>query len=924
MSANEAAAAPPAPREPAPGGAGEIDDLELLKRGLLLGEGFQLYVGTTRSAGAREAVLRDLQATAGLRVGTVRGEACRSPIENAVASAFDGVKDGPGRLVVVLTDLEREADGAASLFRRLNERRNELIARAPAAVVILGGPLVVDTLRRVAPDVWSVRAADVDLGPEAVPPDIEIARLPATGRDLFGRARDLAWLTACWDEGVRVASIIAFGGMGKSALVNAWLRRMASDGWRGATRVYGWSFYSQGTDRLGSSDELFSDALRRFGDTEPPPVSPWDKGERLAQLVGKERALLILDGVEPLQWGPGVEEGKLKDPALATLVTSLGARNRGLCVVTSRIAVGDMEGIGGDKVRKKALDQLSPEAGAELLKARGVKGTEEELREAAEEYKGHGLALTLLGSYLADVAGGDIRRRKEIGPLEEDERFGGHARRVMTAYERWLRKPEVSILHMLGLFDRPAEGDEIAALRAKPVIRGLTGALAGVDERKWKKAVAKLRRLGLLAEQEHHKRLDAHPLVRQHFGARLKLEHPEAWREGHRRLYEHLKKKAKELPETIEEMAPLYAAVVHGCLAGKNQEALEEVWWKRIQRGGEHFNTHKLGAFGNEAAVLSAFFDPPWETLASGLSETREAFVLNDAGFALQMLGRLPEAERLMRAGLERYIAHGRRGNAAAAASNLGDLLRARGELREGLTQARKSVSFADASGDDGWRSAARTTLAAVQHAMGLWTEAAEQFEEAERMQKGTPQAYALLYALQGYRYCDLLLDQGQEADVRERAARTLEWAKAQDTPRPMALDHLSLGRAYLWGAQRGTCGNLTEAASHIKHAVDGLRRAGNQDDLPLGLLARAALHTHTRAFDLARKDLDEALTLATRYGFRLHEADAHLGLARLALADPASGPAVAREHLAVARRIVEETGYHRRDGELAELAARC
>ena len=82
-------------------------------------------------------------------------------------------------------------------------------------------------------------------------------------------------------------------------------------------RVYGWSFYSQGTDRLASSDEFVDAALRRFGDTEPAPASPWDKGERLAALVRRERALLILDGVEPLQWGPGVRAGQAQGSGAA-------------------------------------------------------------------------------------------------------------------------------------------------------------------------------------------------------------------------------------------------------------------------------------------------------------------------------------------------------------------------------------------------------------------------------------------------------------------------------------------------------------------------------------------------------------------------------------------------------------------------------
>ena len=51
-------------------------------------------------------------------------------------------------------------------------------------------------------------------------------------------------------------------------------------------------------------------------------------------------------------------------------------------------------------MRAQDLDHLSPEAGAELLRARGAKGADEELRAAAREYDGHGFALTLLGSYL--------------------------------------------------------------------------------------------------------------------------------------------------------------------------------------------------------------------------------------------------------------------------------------------------------------------------------------------------------------------------------------------------------------------------------------------------------------------------------------------------------------------------------------------
>jgi hypothetical protein len=63
---------------------------------------------------------------------------------------------------------------------------------------------------------------------------------------------------------------------------------------------------------------------------------------------------------------------------------------------------------------------------------------------------------------------------------------------------------------------------------------------------------------------------------------------------------------------------------------------------------------------------------------------------------------------------------------------------------------------------------------------------------------------------------------------------------------------------------------------------------------------------------------LDEAFAIATRGEMRLFEADCHLGYARLALAQ---GEKVqAREHLAAAKALIEQTGYYRRDGEVKEL----
>ncbi|MCP4659246.1 MAG: hypothetical protein GY856_27875, partial [bacterium] len=223
------------------------------------------------------------------------------------------------------------------------------------------------------------------------------------------------------------------------------------------------------------------------------------------------------------------------------------------------------------------LSHLDDAAGAELLRSLDVDGSDEELSSAVNDLGGHALALTLLGTYLRDVHGGDLRCRDELPGLMYAEKQGGHARRVMTSYERWLGDdPALAILRLLGLFDRPAASEAIASLRQEPAIPGLTDRLQGLDVRDWRLALARLRRARLIAKTDPGRpgTLDAHPLVREHFANQLQDESPEAWREGNSRLYEHFKATAKEYPETLEEMAPLYAAVTHGCRAGRYQETL--------------------------------------------------------------------------------------------------------------------------------------------------------------------------------------------------------------------------------------------------------------------------------------------------------------------------------------------------------------
>ena len=325
---------------------------------------------------------------------------------------------------------------------------------------------------------------------------------------MFGREGEIAFLDGAWaDSHVNVVTVVAWAGVGKSTLINHWLGRMAAEYYRSAELVFGWSFYRQGTSgRSSSADEFIDAALAWFGDLDPRIGTAWEKGERLAKLIAHRRTLLVLDGLEPLQNPPGPQEGRVREPSLQALLRELSAFNSGLCVITTRLPIPDVADHAGASALHRNLEQLSSDAGAKLLRALGVKGDESELRSASDEFSGHCLALTLLGSYLTDAYNADIGCRKEVSKcLAQDVRQGVHARKVMESYQIWFGEgPELSLLRMLGLFDRPADAKALGSLLRAPAIPGLTESLANLSPAEWRTILAKLRRAKLLAGEDSH------------------------------------------------------------------------------------------------------------------------------------------------------------------------------------------------------------------------------------------------------------------------------------------------------------------------------------------------------------------------------------------------------------------------------------
>ncbi len=771
---------------------------------------------------------------------------------------------------------------------------------------------------------------------------------------LFGREPWLDALDAAWAKPtLNVYTLVAWGGVGKTSLVAHWVsERLAAKGWPGVERYFDWSFYSQGTgeSRQTSSDLFIQEALKFFGDPDPIKGSPWERGERLAGLIRRHRTLLVLDGIEPLQYPLNdAQAGRLKDQALEALLQGLAADNPGLCLVTTREHLKNIEN--QTTTQEQKLDTLVKEAAIALLRHLQVVGTEVEMEAAWKDAGGHALTLQLLGRFIAEAyEDRDIRHYREVKFEEADtEHQGRSAFKVMIAYEKWLesagpeRQRELAVLRLTGLFDRPMARDCLRALRAEPTIPGLTDALVGLKDAQWNIALKRLGEVDLLTATAES--IDAHPLIREYFARQLRDRQPEAFRAAHARLFDYLRQNTPQQPDTLDGLQPLYQAVVHGCLAGRHQEACNEVYIDRILRGTGNdgfYSTNQLGAYGADLAAVAAFFDEPWSRVSPNLSEADQGWVLHEAAFNLRALGRLTEALQPMRAGLEMAVQQKDWMNAGRSASNLSELELTLGRLPDAVADARHASSHADKSGDTFARMLHRTTAADALHQSGQRAAAGALFAESERMQKEETPKFDLLYTLQGFQYCDWLLAPAERAawqallcssdipsevashgqgdyaticaGVERRAKAAQAFAIRNQWLLDIGLDHLTLARVGLIRAMlTGPLPQLALDLPHVVAAVNGLRNAGQMDELPKGLLTAALYHFVRGDTASSRAQLDQVQDIAERGPMPLYLADVHLHRARL-FRDKAE--------LAKAAKLIRELGYGRRYDELADAEA--
>src|SRR6185437_12463417 len=201
-------------------------------------------------------------------------------------------------------------------------------------------------------------------------------------------------------------------------------------------------------------------------------------------------------------------------------------------------------------------------------------------------------------------------------------------------------RPELQLLHMLGLFNRVAADDELAVLRELPVRQGLNEQVAYMTRSDFAYTLGSLRRAGLIQNMAAGEGIDAHPLVREYFQRNFRRYDREAFQEGHRRLRNLLAAKASRRPRNLDECVPVIAAIWHGTRAGDNVEALDDLYDPRLSQD-HHFLRDGLGAAASNHAALTYLLE---DTGGQPLTDEQTSRLLADQSLDLRMMGNTAEA----------------------------------------------------------------------------------------------------------------------------------------------------------------------------------------------------------------------------------------------------------------------------------------
>ncbi len=779
-----------------------------------------------------------------------------------IESRFDKVDASHENIIEALTDIKESlANDLSEIVQNAQQQTTFKIDNQQAArdIYQAGGDIIFqlysDKLKELAPPLTP--SLNNQTPPESC---------------FVGREEMLATITGWYnDPDVRIGGLVGWGGVGKSALVRKWYDSL-DDYTIEPDGIFWWGFYRN------AHLELFLNTLLRFlsaGQIEPESIkSTWAKTDTIKQYLHKRPFLIILDGLEQMQKpGPGDLFGRMIHREFTELLHYLaeGHPMPSLCLITTRYELKDLDDWLDQGFQKQQLIDLSTEDAISMLKERGIKGNEEQLEEVVKRYKGHALSLTSVAGFLERYYDYEIKQAPDIEfVLGDKERFLD-VNKLLNRYAEKMSPSEKMFLNIFSLFRQEITEDDFAGVfRHKIEGTKFNNVLVKMSDLDFSDLINGLVDWRLISFDQTTKTYTAHPVIKSYFESdfdnRIK-------KLCHKRIYQYLGKNAPELPESLDQMQPLFEQVHHGCTAGLYDEVFEDVYLEKIQRKGKAFIIHILGAWEINLSLIRTFFPKGYLSKLPLVSKrSNQSWLLNEAGLVLLSTGR-KEAEEPLKTSIKLYIDDNQIGYASVGYQNLAGLQFRTGELASGLHSAEKALEFAEKTKSEEYIIYSKVYLGWILYLSGETEKAEKNFRVADELAKKISRHR--LYSLWGIHYADFLISMKKIDEVYELTKENLEICQRNNLRNEISRCHRCLG------AIESKKNNLQQAKEHLQKALDIARRVGQLSLEIEALIEFGRLNLEKRKYEDAIGNAEGVLKICGRTGFIFYEPDTEIVLSR-------------------------------------------
>src|SRR5207249_3265836 len=265
---------------------------------------------------------------------------------------------------------------------------------------------------------------------------------------LIGRQAELRFLTD-WITGkelnfdgrkapadsVRIMSVVAIGGMGKSALTWKWFNDVAPQEMKNLAGRMWWSFYESDATFENFVMRALAYVTKRPLDEVQQIPAP-ERETQLLAVLDHEPFLFVLDGLERIliayarmdasrmddsEVGKEKNLRKTADPRVGSFLKKLAQVDRSRILVSSRLYPTELETAGGDSIPgtfRLKIDGLNDEDAVELWRAFGVSGSRDELLPVFNTFGRHPLLIQALAGEVRRYrrAPGDFARWRDANP----------------------------------------------------------------------------------------------------------------------------------------------------------------------------------------------------------------------------------------------------------------------------------------------------------------------------------------------------------------------------------------------------------------------------------------------------------------------------------------------------------------------------